>query len=291
MLISDVCRQTGLTRKAVEYYIEQELLCPPAQENGYRTFDAADVERLKRIAVLRALNVSAAQIREILSDSTPEALCRATHAAELSVQDAKNRQALLESLARGATYTEIADELQALDQRQTILQKLLLAFPGYYGRAVSLHFAAFLNEPIATEEQRAAYETIVEYLDSTQGFALPDDLSAYLEEATRGIGTQAMADMTAELHRAANDTETYIAEHRELLEQYIAYRQSEEYRNSPAYRLQEQLRAALQLGGYNDVFLPAMERLSESYRVYRKALHTANETLLARYPEIREWYP
>jgi hypothetical protein len=50
------------------------------------------------------------------------------------------------------------------------------------------------------------------------------------------------------------------------------------------------MRTALQSGGYNDVFLPAMERLSSSYRAYRAALHTANETLLARYPEIGQWY-
>ena len=145
MLISDVCRQIGLTRKAVEYYIEQGLLRPSAQENGYRTFDAADVELLQRIAVLRALDVSAAQIREILRDDTCNSLCLAAHAAELSADDAKSRQALLERLAQGASYAEIADELQALDRKRTILQKLLLAFPGYYGRAISLHFAAFFK--------------------------------------------------------------------------------------------------------------------------------------------------
>ncbi len=290
MLISDVCRQTGLTRKAVEYYIEQGLLRPSAQENGYRSFSEADVERLKRIAVLRTLDVSAAQIREILFDDTRNSLCLAAHAAELSAEDAKHRQALLERLSQGATYAEIADELQTLVCRQTILQKLLLAFPGYYGRAVSLHFTAFLNEPIETKEQRDAYDTIVEYLDSTQSFALSEDLAAYLEEATRGIGSQAISGMTTALQQAVNDTDAYIVEHRESLEQYIAYRQSEEYRNSPAYRLQEQLRTALQSGGYNDVFLPAMERLSNSYRAYRKALHIANETLLARYPQIEEWY-
>lgn len=38
MLINEVCRRCGLTKKAVEYYVEQELLTPLVLENGYRDF-------------------------------------------------------------------------------------------------------------------------------------------------------------------------------------------------------------------------------------------------------------
>lgn len=290
MLIGDVCRETGLTRKAVEYYIEQGLLAPHAQENGYRVFGLEDTERLKKIAALRALNVGTAHIREILSGSG-DALRSAAHEAALMAQDADTKRALLERLANGASYEELAGDIAALESKRTILQKLLDAFPGYYGQAFSLHFAAFLNEPIATQAQKQAYDTIVDYLDNARSFTLPEDLQEYLEEATRGMGAAQMADASSQLREAVEDVDAYIAKNGESLEQYIAFKQSEEYKNSPARRLQDVLREFQRTGGYNDVFLPAMEWLSDSYRRYRTALSEANETLLARYPQIREWYP
>lgn len=41
--------------------------------------------------------------------------------------------------------------------------------------------------------------------------------------------------------------------------------------------------------GYNDVFLPAMRRLSGSYAEYCRQLEIANEKLLKQYPEIEKW--
>jgi DNA-binding transcriptional MerR regulator len=290
MLMSDVCRETGLTRKAVEYYIGQGLLAPYARENGYRVFDMADAERLRKIAALRALNVGTAHIREILSGSA-DALRRSAHEATLMAEDADKKRALLERLANGASYMEVAGDIAALENKRTILQKLLSAFPGYYGQAFSLHFAAFLNEPITTQEQKQAYDTIVEYLDRAESFTLPQDLREYLEEATRGMGTSQMAEASTQLREAVEDVDAYIAKNREELEQYIAFKQSEEYKNSPACRLQNILREFQKTCGYNDIFLPAMEQLSEGYRRYRAALKEANDALLARYPQIREWYP
>lgn len=290
MQIGDVCRETGLTRKAVEYYIEQGLLTPLARENGYREFRPADVGRLKKIAALRALNVGTAHIREILSGS-PDALRHAAHEAALKAEDAQARRALLERLASGATYEEIEGDIAALEKKRTILQKLLNAFPGYYGQAFSLHFAAFLNEPITTPAQKQAYDRIVEYLDRAEGFILPEDLREYLEYATQGMGTAHMAEASAQLRDAVKDVDAYLLKNRESLEQYIAFKQSEEYKNSPARRLQDILREFQKSSGYDDVFLPAMEQLSDSYRRYRAALVQANDTLLAHYPQIREWYP
>ena len=46
-----------------------------------------------------------------------------------------------------------------------------------------------------------------------------------------------------------------------MLEQYRAVAESEEYKASPAYRLQEYLKQFQRESGYNDVFIPAMQRL------------------------------
>ena len=58
MLINKVCKKCRLTKKAIEYYAEQSLVHPETLENGYRNFSAADIERLKKIAILRRLGLS-----------------------------------------------------------------------------------------------------------------------------------------------------------------------------------------------------------------------------------------
>ena len=49
MLINEVAKLSNLTKKAVEYYTEQGLICPNILENGYRDFSEQDMEILKKI--------------------------------------------------------------------------------------------------------------------------------------------------------------------------------------------------------------------------------------------------
>ena len=71
MLINEVCKRCGLTKKAIEYYEEQGLTRPQIMENGYRVFSEDDVIQLNKIAVLRGLGIS------VSAKSTPLVLCRA----------------------------------------------------------------------------------------------------------------------------------------------------------------------------------------------------------------------
>ena len=73
-----------------------------------------------------------------------------------------------------------------------------------------------------------------------------------------------------------------------MLEQYRAVAESEEYKSSPAYRLQEYLKQFQRESGYNDVFIPARQRLSPAYREYHKFLQAANEAFLRHFQQ--EWF-
>lgn len=68
MRIQEVCAALGLTKKAVEYYIQQELLSPKALDNGYRQFSKQDIERLRKISVLRKLGLTIKEIKQTLAD-------------------------------------------------------------------------------------------------------------------------------------------------------------------------------------------------------------------------------
>ena len=280
-----------MTKKAIEYYCEQGLICPTILENGYRDFGQNEVERLGQISVLRKLGISGEEIKTVLSDESGNALQRLSVQKELSLKREQAKKALLEQLSSGKSYAEISAELQTIETSKTITEKLLEAFPGYYGRFICLHFARFLNEPIQTNQQQAAYERILSFLDNLPPLNLPEDLLEYLSESTRQIGTQQINTMIQNTQKSIENPEEFLSENKEFLEQYLAYKQSEEYQNSPAYKMMALLKTFNSTSGYYDVFLPALKELSSSYAQYYRQLEIANETILSRYPEIEKWNP
>ncbi len=66
MKINEVEQAVGITKKNIRFY-EQEGLIHPARnlENGYRVYGEQDVEELKRIKLLRKLNMPLEEIRNL----------------------------------------------------------------------------------------------------------------------------------------------------------------------------------------------------------------------------------
>lgn len=272
MLINEVCKTCALTKKAVEYYIEQGLISPAVKENGYRDFSEDDTARLQKIAVLRRLGLTVTDIRKVLDEPGGTALYDIAQSKDLALKDMKRRQELTQKLARDGDWEYVRARLETLEKKKTILQKIMDAFPGYYGKFLALHFAPYLNEPIMTEEQQAAFETVVDYLDGVE-LVISEDLRGYLD----GTAKHLSGDVTADLEKALRDPKRYIADNREALSLYNAVKKTEEYKRSPAYRLQVLLKTLFEENGYNDVFIPAMQRLSGAYRAYHAALERADK--------------
>lgn len=291
MLINEICKKCSLTKKAVEYYIGQGLVVPTIQENGYRSFTEEDAERLKKISVLRNLGLSVADIGAALSDRNESLLKEISRRKKMEITALQEKQSLLQELADKHDWEHVRDKLQQLEKRQSILERLQNVFPGYYGRYACTHFAPYLNEPIVTDEQQEAFNTIIEFLDNTD-FDIPDDLQKYLDEvlgeaATRcEDGIDGFAErMSAGINDAVQDMEKFLADNREVIEKIMTYRESDEYKASSAYRLRESFRQFGKVSGYNDIFIPAMSRLSQSYREYQEKLKKADEKLLQDYPQ------
>ena len=80
MKMKAVCEATGLTDRAVRYYMEEKLIAPAFSENylGRKTFDFSegDVNTLKDVAVLRKFGYTVAEIREMLLE--PQQIPRIT---------------------------------------------------------------------------------------------------------------------------------------------------------------------------------------------------------------------
>ena len=282
MLINEVCKKSSLTKKAVEYYMEQGLISPSIQENGYRNFSDEDVDRLKKISVLRSLGLSVADTQGVLSSQGATVLKEISGRKILQIKVLQEKQKLIQELAANHDWEQIHAKLQLLEQKQSILERLMNVFPGHYGRFICLHFAAYLNEPILTDEQQEAFNTIIAFLDNVN-FDIPADMQMYLDEALN-LDETLMEGMDGIVKNAIQDMGKYIADNREIIENIMAYKQSEESKSTPAYHLEEELKQFNSMSGYNDIFLPAMRRLSKSYREYYDALLKADEKFKQEYP-------
>lgn len=102
---------------------------------------------MDKVSVLRKLDVGIEHIREILEDTSGSVIQNVMLKKELDIQRDQVKKELLAKLGSNTSESNIKDALQAIEQGKTIGDRLLEAFPGYYGRFICLHFARFLNEP------------------------------------------------------------------------------------------------------------------------------------------------
>ena len=116
MRIQELSNQTGLSTKTIRYYESIGILrAAHRAANGYREYDARDVERARFVAGARTLDLSLAEIAELLAMRDPrEAPCRTM--SNLIKQKAD----------------QIAERIRRLQQMEKDLRKLYalgLTFP------------------------------------------------------------------------------------------------------------------------------------------------------------------
>lgn len=283
MLVNEVCKKCFLTKKAIEYYVEQGLVSPQIQENGYRVFSEEDVEKLKKIAILRNLGLPVADIQMVLSHQATNILKEISDKKFLEISALKEKHKLIQELASNNNWEQIHERLKQLEKKQSVLERLINVFPGFYGRYICLHFSIYLNEPITTTEQENAFCEIIDFLDNIN-FTVCAELQEYLNDVTINFDENFMENISSSVNNAIKDTERYICDNREVIESYMKYKQSDEYKTSAVYQLEQSLRQFSNTSGYNDVFIPAMCRLSKSYKEYHNALMKANDKFLEQYP-------
>ena len=159
MLINEVAKQCGITKKAIQYYVEQHMVNPNVLENGYKDFAAQDVEIIKRIVLYRRLGLSIPEIKKVLeqNDNVKSILYQRT----LDMEKEKIRHSILKKIAEGESVEELSDEINEINSKSIIIKRLLDLFPSYYGKFISLNFSRYLTEPIETEEQKDAFQEII----------------------------------------------------------------------------------------------------------------------------------
>ena len=272
MTMHEVCARLGLTKKAVRYYVGEGLIAPRRLENGYADFSEADCETLERVALLRRLDLSIGEIRVMLAGGSAEAALN-----RLGKQIAREQAALrlLSGFSETRDYASLKRALTAEEQKRTIAERLESAFPGGFGRVVALMFAPYLTQPAETADQQSALGEIIAFLDNVP--AMDPALIDEMQRTFAPIDAETAEKMRRAKESAATDPQNWLEENEELVRQYTAFKQSAAYRASPAGKIEDYLRAFCQESGYNDVFIPALRRLSPAYDAYQRRLIAAND--------------
>ena len=104
MLIGELSCRTGVPARLLRYYEEQDLLHPERDSNGYRCYDAADLDRVEQIRGLLDSGLTTEIIRRILPFLACgihlPAQCLTAETAELLEREAERLGQRIDCLSR-----------------------------------------------------------------------------------------------------------------------------------------------------------------------------------------------
>lgn len=293
MLIQEVCQRCSLTKKALNYYEEKGLVHPQVLGNGYRDYSESDLATLKEIAVLRQCSISIGDIAEILTSGNKGAMLeKCSYLIGLGMERMSKVRQCLDHLIGNYDIEQEFEYLQeTMEETYTIKERIVFAFPGGYGLLLALHFGRFLDITIDTDQKRTAFDAIIRYLDRVELYLTPE-LSTLLEDLVGQTIT------TADLERRTNDQmsqvladpASYLQQNHGEIDKYLAYKMSEEFKTSPAGKLQQALLEFQKQSGYQENFLENIKAISPAYAQYMSQLAEANEQFYDRFPESRSLY-
>ena len=274
----------------MQYYVEQGLIAPKILENGYKDFSEQDMELLKQIVLYRKLGLSISEIKLVFENHN-EISC-ILHQRTLELEREKAKQELLKRIENGEKVENLEQEINNINSNTMIIKKLLELFPSYYGKFISLNFSRYLTGKIETEEQMKAFHQIIEFFDNVPDIHLPEDLQQYLddylEEYSSEEGIEKINYILQAKDKAVRNIDEFVKSNKDILEEYKKWKQTDDYKNSPAFRLMEYMKQVCASNGYYDVFIPAMRKLSPLYNEYYEQLLKANEEFVRIYPEYLE---
>ena len=275
MLRNEVQDKTNLSRKAIEYYEEKGLIHPIKLENGYRDYSDEDVEVLKRISLLRNLGLSISEIALYL-DSKEEALASILRRKEHELDICEKRKNVLKLIVKGESVDLINEELAIIEAQETIYDKLIRIFPGYFGQLIFSSYKIFLNESLNKDEE-AAFNEYIKFLDSLPNFELSKEEKDYIEAISSSFDMKTLDDLNKEKLIAIENSKTWLEENEDYIKAYKEYKNTDEYKNGLMKSIQDKLKKFMQENNYYEKAIPLIRKFSKSYDAYYEKLLKANE--------------
>lgn len=278
MLRNEVQDKTNLSRKAIEYYEEKGLIHPIKLENGYRDYSDEDVEVLKKISLLRNLGLSISEIALYL-DSKEEALASILRRKEHELDIWEKRKNVLKLIVKGESVDLINEELAIIEAQETIYDKLIRIFPGYFGQLIFSSYKIFLNESLNKDEE-AAFNEYIKFLDSLPNFELSKEEKDYIEAISSSFDMKTLDDLNKEKLIAIENSKTWLEKNEDYIKAYKEYKNTDEYKNGLMKSIQDKLKKFMQENNYYEKAIPLIRKFSKSYDAYYEKLLKANEEYL-----------
>lgn len=270
MLLNEIARKVKMTKRAIKYYEEKQLLAVKKDRNGYRNYSEEDVEILKKISIYRKLGIKISDIRKLLN-SNDKSILERIYQEKIAEYQLKENE--LKALRNFIDNDDL--KVEELLDYQTINEAIESLIPGAWSEYFKSHFQPFLNVKIETLEQKQALERLLIYCDNTT-IKVPYLMKLGFKLAGGIIkDRRSVAELIA--YYRDMDKESY-----DKLKQTVlkgAKLKSGILKYHPAYIAQRKMLKELQNKGYNDIFIPNLKQLSPPYREYKDALDKVNEQI------------
>ena len=278
MLRSEIQKETGLTRKAIEYYEDKGLIHPQKSDNGYRDYSTKDLEILKKVSIFRKLGMSISDIYQYISSgghTLPSVLRKKQHQLEID----EKRKEILEIIVKCGSNELINEKVSSLEVEETIYEKLEIAFPGYFGQMLFAAYQPFLNKPLENDGKNSFYKYIA-YLDRLPSFELTEEEKKYIEKISSPFDMKTLKDINQAKLDAVENPKKWMKDNEDVISHYESYKNSEEYQNSMMKQIQDKLKNFMKENQYYEIAIPLIRKFSKSYDNYYKKLLKASEEYL-----------
>ena len=124
MLLNEIIKEVGMTKRAVKYYEEKGLLSVDKDSNGYRNYSMQDVKTLKKISVYRKLGIGIKDIQTLLEKDDKSILLR--------IYQEKLQEKILQDSELEALKQFIDDGMQTRQLRYLITKLSKMRLSLYY---------------------------------------------------------------------------------------------------------------------------------------------------------------
>ena len=272
MLLNEIVKEVGMTKRAIKYYEEKGLLSIKKDVSGYRNYTKEDVETLKKISIYRKLGICIDDIKKLLETNDKRILLDVYHQKLQEKQTQKSElEALKEYIDDGDP--DKANELLDYETIENAIESMLPEEE--WADYLISHFKPFLNVKIKTSEQKQALKNILEYCENTSlktpfMMKLGIKLSGGIVKETRTADEMISyyRDMSEEEYERLKDG---VLKGAKLKSGILKYH--------PSYVAQRKMMKEYQDKGYNDIFIPNLMVLSPKYGEYKRALDSVNDRI------------
>ena len=272
MLLNEIIKEVGMTKRAVKYYEEKGLLTVNKDNNGYRNYSKQDVDTLKKISVYRKLGIGIKDIQKLLKTDDKSILL---HIYQEKLQEHVLQDSELKALKQFIDDGN-ADKANELLDYQTVENAIESLLPGKeWANYFKSHFKPFLNIKLITPEQKQALQNILEYCDKTT-LKIPFMMQIGMKIANTVSQESKSADEMIAYYRDMNEND-----YNKLKERVYAgvKMKTGMMKYHPSFIAQRKMQKELQNKGYNDIFLPNLMVLSPKYAEYKKSFDALNNRI------------